>query len=79
MQRISTKKKKKALKIIIELRNKMKELKKIDNEIKKQEKKVSPQKAIQLIQEIKVPSLEIIKEEKRQNEHNATFKQDKKH
>lgn len=59
--------KEKVLKIISGLKIKIKELKKIEEEIRKEEKLVSPQKTMELIEEIKVPSLEVIKEESKKS------------
>lgn len=65
--RLSMEKTKNALKIISELKIKMRELQKIEKSLSKQEKLVSPKKTAALIEEIQVPSLEIIKDESKKS------------
>ena len=54
-----------ALRMIKDLRTKMDELEKLEKKLKKENIKISPEHTKKLIEEIKVPSLEVIKEEKK--------------
>lgn len=58
---------KSTLKVLSELKTKMLELKKIEKRIKREESRISPHRTMKLIEEIKVPALEAIKEESKKN------------
>ena len=51
--------------MIRDLKAKMSELEKLEKRLKKENIKISPEHTKKLIEEIKVPSLEVIKEEKK--------------
>ncbi|GEM_PF-3570369 len=61
---ISAKKKKNVLKIISGLKEQLQKLHKLEAELDVAQKSISPQKTRELIEEIKVPSLETLLEEK---------------
>lgn len=53
------------LRMISELKIKMDELEKLEKKLKTRKTKITPEQTKKLIEEIKVPSLEFIKEEKK--------------